>query len=223
MYCRRTGLPTALASTAASIARIVGVVAAVGAGTGRARCTWTLSTGTPSVAATPCCTKCDFCVPLQQVTLPSLISTSAQAGPIAACDWNGHSYSASITLRGGLERLVDVAVLLLDLRLAHRRLADVVVERVLVGERRLDLRPFDLELLGGLDRVPFLRRDDAEEAVLVHHLRAGDVLDRALVDLDRHRARDRRTDHAAVHHARHLDVGARSPPARTPSARRPRA
>ena len=59
--------------------------------------TRTLSTGTPVAAATPCCTKWDFCVPLQQVTLPSLISTSAQAGPMLACDWNGHSYSASIT------------------------------------------------------------------------------------------------------------------------------
>ena len=36
---------------------------------------------------------------------------------------------------------------------------------------------------------------------------ARDVLDRAFVDLRRHRARDRRADHAAVHHARHLDVG----------------
>ena len=45
----------------------------------------------------PACTKCDFWVPLQQVTMPSLISTSAQAGPMLAWDWNGHSYSASIT------------------------------------------------------------------------------------------------------------------------------
>ena len=45
----------------------------------------------------PSCTKCGFCEPVQQVTLPSLISTSAQAGPMQACDWNGHSYSASIT------------------------------------------------------------------------------------------------------------------------------
>ena len=26
-----------------------------------------------------------------------------------ACDWNGHSYSASITLRGRLEGRVDIA------------------------------------------------------------------------------------------------------------------
>ena len=44
-------------------------------------------------------------------------------------------------------------------------------------------------------------------------LAPGNVLDRALVDLHRHRAGDRRADHAAMHHARHLDVGARSPPA----------
>ena len=52
----------------------------------------------------PSCTKCAFCVPLQQVAWPSLISTSAQAGPMQACDWNGHSYSASITRAGDLER-----------------------------------------------------------------------------------------------------------------------
>ena len=46
-----------------------------------------------------------------------------------ACDWNGHSYSASIDARRGLECLVDVAAGLPSLALAHRRLADVVVER----------------------------------------------------------------------------------------------
>jgi hypothetical protein len=38
------------------------------------------------------------------------------------------------------------------------------------------------------------------------NLCARDVLDRALVDRDRHRARHLRTDHPAVHHAGHLDV-----------------
>ncbi len=45
----------------------------------------------------PFWTKCGFCEPVQQVTSPSLISTSAQAGPMQAWDWNGHSYSASMT------------------------------------------------------------------------------------------------------------------------------
>src|SRR5216683_2891662 len=57
----------------------------------------TLSVGMPSVAAMPSRTKCGFCEPDQQVAWPSLISTTAQAGPMQACDWNGHSYSASIT------------------------------------------------------------------------------------------------------------------------------
>ena len=114
-----------------------------------------------------------------------------------ACDWNGHSYSASITRAAVLNASSTLPTGLLVLALAHRRLADVVVERGLVGERRLAVRPFDLELLRGLDRVPFLVGDDREEVVLAHHARARDVLDRAFVDLDRRRARDRRTDHAA--------------------------
>src|SRR5262249_60462863 len=38
-----------------------------------------------------------------QVAKPSLTSTRAQAGPIPAWDWNGHSYSASITLAADLK------------------------------------------------------------------------------------------------------------------------
>jgi len=46
-----------------------------------------------------------------------------------ACDWNGHSYSASITRAADLKALVHIADLLaFDLLLAHRRLADVVVD-----------------------------------------------------------------------------------------------
>ncbi len=111
-------------------------------------------------------------------------------------------------LRGGLERRVDVAVLLLDVALAHRCLADVVVERGLGRERRRRLRPFDLELLHCLDRVPLARREHGEEAFLPHHLGARNLLDRRLVDFHGHRARDRGPDHARVQHARHLDVGA---------------
>ena len=111
--------------------------------------------------------------------------------------------------RRGLEGLVDIAGLLaVDLALAHRRVANVVVERGLIGERGLGVRPFHLERLRRLDRVPFLVGDDAEEALLPHHLGAGDLLDRAFVDLHRHRAGDGGADHAAMHHVRHLDVGA---------------
>jgi hypothetical protein len=110
---------------------------------------------------------------------------------------------------GILECLVDVAGLLAAERaLAHRGIADVIVKRALAGKRRLRVRPLDPELLGSLDRVPFLVRDHAEETLLPHHLGAGDVLDRAVVDLDRDRAGDCRTDHAAMHHPGHLHVGA---------------
>src|SRR5215217_8671641 len=57
----------------------------------------TRSAGMPSVAATPSRAKCGFCDPVQTVTLSPLMSTTAQAGPMLACDWKGHSYSASIT------------------------------------------------------------------------------------------------------------------------------
>ncbi len=111
--------------------------------------------------------------------------------------------------RRGLERFIDIADrLAVDALAAHRRLADVVVDRVgVVRERRLDVRPFDLELPGGLDRAPFGVGDDAEERMaFAHHAHARDALDRGLVELHRHRARDRRTDHAAVRHVRHPHV-----------------
>ena len=109
--------------------------------------------------------------------------------------------------RGGPKRLVDIADRPHVLALAHRRLADVVVELGLLRERRLGVRPLDLEFLVGLDRIPFLVGDDGEEVVLAHHARARNVLDRAFVDGDRGRARDRRADHAGMQHARNLDVG----------------
>src|SRR5262249_28334839 len=111
--------------------------------------------------------------------------------------------------RGGFEGFVDIAgFLAADLALAHRRAADVVVERGLVRERWLCFRPFHLELLCRLDSVPLLVGDDAEEPFLPHHPRAGDVSDRAFVDLHWHAAGDGGPDHAAMHHAWPLDVGA---------------
>ena len=111
--------------------------------------------------------------------------------------------------RGGFERFIDIAdFLAADLALAHRRVADVVVERGLIGERRLGVGPFHLELVGRPDGVPFLVGDDAEESLLPHHPRAGDVRDRAFLDFHRHAAGDGGADHAAVHHAGPPDVGA---------------
>ena len=107
-----------------------------------------------------------------------------------------------------LESILDVADILAGgFRLAHRSVADVVVDRSLIRERRRGLRPLDLELPHRLDRIPFLVGDDAEEALVPDHLGAGNVLDRAFVDFYRYRAGDRRPDHAAVHHAGHFHVG----------------
>ncbi len=111
--------------------------------------------------------------------------------------------------RGRLERLVDIAGFRgLHRTLARRRLADVIVERGLIGERRRRVRPDHLELLRRLDRVPLLVGDDAEEALVPDHLGGRDIFDRALVDTHRHGAGDRRTDHAGMDHAGHFHVGA---------------
>ena len=123
-----------------------------------------------------------------------------------ACDWNGHSYSASMTLAADLNASSTLPFSFFDLALAHRRFADVIVERRLFRERRRGAAHSTLSLSRRLDRVPFAVGDDAEEALVQHHLGAGNVLDRAFVDLDRHRAGDRRPDHPAVHHAGHFDV-----------------
>src|ERR1043165_3092521 len=97
MYCNRTGAPTAFASTAASMAQSSASLRPYDPGP-VVQMTCTLSAGICRIDAMPCCTKCDFCVPVQHGAVPSLIWTSAQAGPMQACDWNGHSYSASMTL-----------------------------------------------------------------------------------------------------------------------------
>src|SRR5262245_63705286 len=87
--------------------------------------------------------------------------------------------------RGAFESIVDIAGFLVDAALAHARLADVIVERSLLGEGRLNLGPFDLELLRSLDRIPFLVGDDAQEALVPYDPRARNVLDRALIDVHR--------------------------------------
>ena len=79
-----------------------------------------------------------------------------------ACDWNGHSYSAS-TIRAAPEGRVDLARRDRHLAFDDRRLTDVVVECRLFGEGRHRLGPGDLEPLGCLHRVPFALRDDAEK------------------------------------------------------------
>src|ERR1700676_1544954 len=65
-----------------------------------------------------------------------------------------------------LERRVDVTVLLFHHALAHRRPANVIVKRSLFREWRLLDRPLYLQLLGRLDRVPFLVGDNTEETLV---------------------------------------------------------
>src|SRR5262249_44552722 len=93
-----------------------------------------------------------------------------------------------------LECLIDIAGLLGDFALAHRRLADVIMERRLLRKRRRRVRPGHLEFARRLDRVPLLVGDHAEEALIPDYLGAGNVLDRALVHSGRYRASDRGTN-----------------------------
>ena len=57
----------------------------------------TFSGGSPTSRATPSRVKCGFCEPVHTVAASARTSASAQAGPMLAWDWKGHSYSASIT------------------------------------------------------------------------------------------------------------------------------
>src|SRR5712692_1348713 len=89
MPCTRTGRPVSLESSAASSAASPASFRPYdpGPGTQMAR---TFSCGTPSSRATPVWTKCGFCEPVQTVTPSARTSATAQAGPLLACDWNGH-------------------------------------------------------------------------------------------------------------------------------------
>ena len=118
--------------------------------------------------------------------------------------------------RRRLERLVDIAGFRgLHRALARRCLADVIVERSLIGERRRRVRPNDLELLRRLDRIPLLVGDDAEEALVPDHFGGRDIFDRAFVDAHRHGAGDRGTDHAGMDHAGHFTSVQKSSCAKT--------
>ena len=110
----------------------------------------------------------------------------APAGDVAVLDFDQRASRAHTGMRlerpfvlrldhpgGGFERLLDIAVLLFNLCLAHRRFADVIVERGLLRERRDTLRPFDLQLFGSLDGVPFRVSNDAEEALIPDYLGVG--------------------------------------------------
>src|ERR1700722_14034351 len=105
------------------------------------------------------------------------------------------------------ESRVDVAVLLFHHAFAHGRFTNVVVERNLVWKRWRLRRPFDFQRLGGLNCIPFLVGNHAEETLIPDHFGTRNALDRAVVDLHRYRTCYRRPDHPAVNHIRDLDVG----------------
>jgi hypothetical protein len=49
------------------------------------------------VRTTPSRAKCGFCEAVHKIAPSARASTTAQAGLMLACDWNGHSYSTSTT------------------------------------------------------------------------------------------------------------------------------
>ncbi len=86
-------------------------------------------------------------------------------------------------LRSRLEGVGDGAAVARE-PVVRLRLAEVLPQ-VPVARHRLRLRPGDLELGRRLDRVLLVRCDDADEVALADDARALDLLDRALVDLQR--------------------------------------
>ena len=193
VYCSRTGWPTALASTAASIAAIAGIVAAVGAGPGT-QIARTLSGGRPSMHG-------------DAVAHEVRLLRAGPAGDAAVLDLDharrpdpcGMRLERPFVLgldhaRRGLERLVDVAGrLAFDLALAHRRLADVVVDaRPGLGNGGSTSDHSTLSFSAAWIASHSLSATTPRKSFSQTTLAPGNVLDRALVDLDRHRARDRR-------------------------------
>ncbi len=80
------------------------------------------------------------------------------------------------------------------------------MQPVIAGEVRLRVRPRHLEGGRRLDGAPFLRSHDREQILDPDHPRASNLRDRAFVDLDRHRARHLRADHASMQHAGQPEV-----------------
>ena len=109
--------------------------------------------------------------------------------------------------RGTGEGRVDLARRERHLALEDGRLTHVVVKYGHLRKGRRCLGPGDPEPLGRLHRVPFALGDDADEPLVADHSNAPNVVHRAFIDGDGHSTRNRRPDHAAVQHPRHLDVG----------------
>ena len=103
----------------------------------------------------------------------------------------------------------------------QRRRRGSLVDQQLVGHpralRRLSARVFLLgqartfaplcaQRAGGSHRCPFILGDDRQEILDPHHLGAGKILDRILVDRREVGADRRRPDHAGMQHVRHAEI-----------------
>jgi hypothetical protein len=153
----------------------------------------TFSCGMPRSDATPSRTKCGFCEPDHTVHESPLTSATAQAGPMQACDWNGHSYSASTMRRPGCLNAAAVVAHLDRLRALHRLgAADVIVQLRHLRERVVGPLPVHLQRLRRAHRVPLARREHRDEIALAEHAHAGDALDRRLVHASHLACRARR-------------------------------
>jgi hypothetical protein len=83
----------------------------------------------------------------------------------------------------------------------------MIVQRRHVGKRRLRIGPVHLELPRGAHRIPFVGRHDCNQVLHLHHARAAYGADGSRIHRDRHRAGDRRPDHARMQHAETAHVG----------------
>src|SRR5712691_10344294 len=177
MYCSRTGLPTDLASSAASMAASPASLRPYEPGPGtqmgahflrrQAENAGDAVTGEMRLLRTG---------PQRDLIVFDLDHGAGGTHAGMRLEW---PFVLGLDDTGrAFERFIDIASLRArDFLLAYRGLAEVLVERSLIRKWRGCIGPCHLELLRRLDRVPFLVGDDAEKALVPNHARAGNVLD----------------------------------------------
>ncbi len=124
-----------------------------------------------------------------------------------ACDWNGHSYSASTILAAAAMAASALPCFTGSWRAIGLAARIWSYSAALPGNGGAACDQVTFSLPGGTDRVPFARRRDAQEALLPYDVDAGNVGDRRFIDGGWYAAGNGGADHARVQHAGQADVG----------------